>query len=436
MKRQMREAVGCLALFWLGMSPASGSPGDGPLTADDAVALAVAGNPSLSQMRARYEAMAQVPAQVGVLPDPVLSVNALNFPTDSFEYRQEPMTQIQVGISQRFPFPGKLGLEEQASQADADAALDGFEEARLALVRAVRSSWWTLHYLDRALEIVAQNQQLLRHFVEIAKTKYEVGDGLQQDVLLAQLELSRLLDREIQLTGMRRAEEAQLLKLTDRPAGSPVELPRVSGGALPPPTEEAALMARAEGQRPRLAELRHRIAAAQSRLDLARKDFYPDFTVGAAYGFRGGDNPPHMGGGRADLLTLRLSMNLPLYPERKRGSAVGQRTSELLGERYALDDALGAVQAEITRANADYVLARDEFSLFETGILPQARQTVQSMLAAYQVNQVDFLNLVRSQITLFDYELQYWRAQSAAHQALARLSAAVGEGAEEVTREH
>jgi outer membrane protein TolC len=91
------------------------------------------------------------------------------------------------------------------------------------------------------------------------------------------------------------------------------------------------------------------------------------------------------------------------------------------------------VHAEISRATADYLQARDQFSLFDTGIIPQARQTVQSMLAAYQVSEVDFLNLVRSQITLFNYETQYWRSLSAANQALARLHAAVGG---EVIREH
>ena len=105
---------------------------------------------------------------------------------------------------------------------------------------------------------------------------------------------------------------------------------------------------------------------------------------------------------------------------------MNQRSSELQSERYALLDELNAVHAEISRANADYFQAREKYSLFETGIIPQARQTVQSMLAGYQVSEVDFLNLVGSQITLFNFETQYWHSLSAANQALARLHAAVG----------
>ena len=400
---------------------------------DEAVAIAIAENPNLAQMQARYEAKTAIPSQVGALPDPVLSFNAMNLPTDSFNTGQEAMTQMQVGISQRFPFPGKLALKEQESSFKAEAALNNVDETRLRLIRDVRSSWWTLHYLDQALELVARNQQLLRQFVEIARTKYEVGNGLQQDVLLAQLELSKLLDQKIQLTGARRGEAARLNRLIDRPTPDAIALPNSVNPTLPELADETELFTRAQALRPLLARIQNEVRAAESRLGLAQKDYYPDFTVGALYGFRRGNNPPNVGGDRADFLTLKFSVNLPLYPNRKRASAVSQRTSELLGERYALQDEHNAVHAEISRATADYLQARDQFSLFGTGIIPQARQTVQSMLAAYQVSEVDFLNLVRSQVTLFNYETQYWRSLSAANQALARLHAAVGG---EVIREH
>ncbi len=393
---------------------------------NDAVAIALADSPNLAAMQARFEAMSAIPSQVGTLPDPVLSFGALNFPTDTFHAGQEPNTQVQIGISQRLPFPGKLALLEEASSFEADAAGNSVAESRLRLIRDVQSSWWTLHYLDKSLGILAQNQELLRQFVQIAKTKYEVGSGLQQDVLLAQLELSKLLDRKIQLTGMRRSESARFNHLVGRSADIPIVLPDSTNLLLPELADETELVTRAREMRPRLTQIRNQIQAAQSRVGLARKDYYPDFTVGAIYGTRQGDNPPHRGGDRADLLTLRLSINLPLYHSRKRASAVSQRSSELQSERYALSDELNSVHAEISRASADYVQAREKFSLFATGIIPQARQTVESMLAAYQVSEVDFLNLVGSQITLFNFETQYWLALSAANQALARLYAAVG----------
>ncbi len=398
----------------------------GELLPEDAVNIAVADNPNLAAMQSRFEAASAIPTQVGTLPDPMVSFSAASLPTDTFDVKQEAMTQMQFGVSQQIPFPGKLALMEEASGFEAAAIGNDVDETRLRLVKDVLSSWWTLHYLDQALVIVDQNQTLLKQFVEITKTKYEVGRGLQQDVLLAQLELSRLFDTKIQLIGRRRGEAAGLNRLMGRLADTTVILPTVTSRDLPRIADEGVLINRARALRPRLAQFENRIRAAESRVDLAKKDYFPDFNIGAVYGARQGNNPANIGGQRSDLLTVRVGINLPLYPARKRGSAVSQRANELQSDRYALQDEVLAVQAEISRATADYVQARDQFSLFATGIVPQARQTVASMLAGYQVSEVDFLNLVRSQITLFNYETEYWRALSAANQAHARLQAAVG----------
>lgn len=397
------------------------------LNVDDAVATAVNKNPSLAEMQARYDALAEVPSQLGTLPDPVLSLNALNLPTDSFDLDQEAMTQIQIGISQIFPFPGKLALKEGASEYEAAAVGYSVEEMRLGLIRNVKTSWWQLYYLDRALEIVDSNQDLLRQFIQVAKTKYEVGDGLQQDVLLAQLELSKLIDQKIKLTATRRNQAIQLNVLMDAPPGDKVALPTKSSTAMPDIADENTLYLRADAARPLLKQIENNIHAAQSRLDLAEKDYYPDFKLGLAYGNRSGDNPPPRNGSRSDFLSVMFSINLPIYASGKQSRAVNQRSLELRRNRHSFQDKLGVVRSEISTATTDYLQARELFVLFQTGIIPQARQTVSSMLAGYQVSEVDFLNLVRSQVTLLNYEVQYWQALTEANQALARLVAAVGE---------
>ena len=400
---------------------------DSPLSLQDAVAMAVQGNPGLAEMQARADAMAAIPSQAGSLADPVVSFTALNFPVDTFSADQEPMTQLAFGIEQSLPFPGKLALKERAAEFDADAAASNVEEARLRLIFNVKQIWWKILYLDRALETVSRNQDLLRQFVQIAQTKYTVGEGLQQDVLLAQVELSRLLDRQVQLRGMRREQTARLDALLDRTADTPVVLPERVNEALVTLKPESTLYTRAQASRPLLEQRRQEVEAARTRRDFAQRDRYPDFTLGAAYGFRQGENPD--GSSRPDLASLRIGMSLPLYAGRKQDKAVDQRTSELLQKRYALQDDWNKVQAEISAAVADYRRASEQVQLFRTGIIPQARQTVASMLAGYQVNKVDFLNLVRSQVTLYDYETQYWKSFSEAKQALARLAAAVGEEA-------
>lgn len=397
------------------------------LAESKAVEIAIRDNPNLAEMQVRYEALSQIPSQVGTLPDPMVNLNAMNFPTDNFHSGQEAMTQAQIGFSQVFPFPGKLNLKEEAAEFDALAAEQTVEEVRLQLIRNVKSQWWQLYYLDKALETVVLNQLLLRQFITVAETKYETGKGLQQDVLLAQLELSKLMDKKIQLEAIRRNQAIQLNVLMDRPANGAVLLPEQVSKTMPNLVDENMLYQLAEATRPRLKKMETQIDAAKSRFDLAKRDYYPDFKLGMTYGDRGGNNPLPRGGERTNLLSVAVGIKIPLYAARKQSKAVSQKRLELQKNRYALLDEKSQVMATISTAVTDYHRSKQQFSLFGSGIVPQAKQTVASMLAGYQVSEVDFLNLVRSQITLFNYELQYWKALSDAKQALARLEAAVGE---------
>lgn len=422
-------SAGLTLCLGLAMAEAIGDMAETQLTLEAALEQAERKNPSLAAIRARYEALKAIPPQEGSLPDPEISFSAMSLPVDTFNTGQEDMTQLQVGISQRFPFPGKLSLKEEAAEWEAQAAGEDVEELRLKLLRDVEVVWWRIFYLDRALAIVAANQDLLRQFGEIAKTRYTVGQGLQQDVLLAQLESSRLLGLSLQLEGLRGQEAARLNALLGRSADTPVQLPTEVERTLPDVPEEAALFARVEKQRPLLAKIAKQIEAAKTRVELARKEFLPDFNLGAFYGFRHGQTPD--GKSRPDFLSLSLSMNVPLYFATKQAKAVDQKTSELWRAQFAWQDAWNRVLAEISAALADYRRAREQAVLFDRGILPQARQTVASMLAGYQVGKVDFLNLISAQITLYNYEIRYFKTLTQARQARAKLKAAVGGEIEE-----
>ena len=428
----LRSVIGLciyLASSILYTNTASASEGvvENILRVSEAVEIAVSDSPNLAEMQARYAALAEIPSQVGTLPDPTISFNAMNFPVDSFDRDQEAMTQLQVGFSQEFPFPGKLGLREEAAEFDAKAALHSVEEVRLQLINNVKRKWWQLYYLDRALETVDNNQMLLRQFITVAKTKYETGEGLQQDVLLAQLELSKLLDRKIQLVSKRTQNAARLNALLNLPTDQAIQLPLLANidVALPPLKTVSTILQQTKDNRPALAEKRLLIDAATARQQLAKRNLLPDFTVGASYGFRQGNAPS--GNSRSDLLSVKIAVNVPLFADRKQKMAIAQRHSEVKQQQYALQDRWLAIQAEITATIADYDRTREQVSLFETGVIPQARQTVASMLAGYQVNKVDFLNLIRAQITLYNYETNLWQTISEGRSALAKLVATVGQ---------
>ena len=425
-RRHWRIVFAVFACTLLGVARADDDalPATPVLTEQAAIEQAVSANPGLDEMRRRADAAAAVPDQAGSLPDPRITLGAANLPVDTFSLDQEAMTQLQLGVTQAFPYPGKRALQRDVAASRAAAAAQSADEARLQLVRNVRNTWWELFYLDRAQGTLRRNMGLLRQLVDVARTKYEVGRGLQQDVLLAQVELARLQDMLVRVDGARGVSAARLNALLARPADTPVRLPPATAARLPDVPPEASLERAADQSRAAIAAARHQLDAAQSAEALAHKEYLPEFGVSVNYGFRQGRNPN--GTPRADFASVMLNFSVPLFARSKQDRLVDQRHAEAAAAARGLADTRNRVQADIAAALAGYRQARDEYQLLDTGILPQTGQAVASMLAGYQVNKVDFLTLVRTQITLYDHELQRWRALAQAHQAYANLLAAVG----------
>ena len=390
-----------------------------------AVQIALEANSRLLTLNAEAEAMAFAPSQVGALPDPMLSFNAMNLPTDTFDLDQEPMTQLQLMLSQKFPFPGKRQLRREVAETMVGVAQKQTDEYRDVLTGKVREAWWRLFSVDRSLQIVDSNKRLLRDFVEIAKTKYAVGKGLQQDVLLAELELSRLTNRELQLAGNRRRIQAMLNGLLNRVPDHPITLPEEPPSETLPMLESVTSLTQfAVERRDLIQAIELKLEAADKTVELAEKDRWPDFQVGVGYADRQGSDP--IRGSRSDFLSLMFSINLPLYSGQKQDKALQQRIHEREYERYRLSDTVRIIETEIGVQAAEYSAAREQALLLKNEIIPQAEQTVSAMLAGYEVNKVDFLNVVNGQIMLYNASIDYWNAMASAKQALARLAAGVG----------
>jgi outer membrane protein TolC len=173
-----------------------------------------------------------------------------------------------------------------------------------------------------------------------------------------------------------------------------------------------------------LAQANKRIETMQNRVDLAKEDNNPDFNVGGAYGFRSGHNAN--GSRRANLMSVRVSMTLPWFTQDKQDHQVEQRRANLAEAEFDYDDVKDAVLSEVSQTLDAYKQFKQQSLLFKHGIIPQSQQTVASMRAAYQVNKVDFLNLVRAQITLYNYEIQYWKVYAQAKQSEAKLHHMMG----------
>ncbi len=425
----------CLAAFFLACTHVclAGEPAvrannlghGGPprLTLCAAVLTALDNNPDIKALEATYMAAINIAPQAGSLPDPVLSFSALNLPTDTFSLDQEPMTQMQVKLTQAIPFPGKLSMMETAAGREAEALKFQVDELKLKVASRLETVWWDVFYLEKALEIVRQNRMLIQEIIETARAKYEVGRGMQQDVLLAQVELSELLNTEAELQGKITDGMARLARLTGREELASYRISEDTSVAMENIVPEGEIFRAALAKRPVLKAAGKKIGAAEARLELSKKGYFPDFTLGAAYGFRQ-DSPQGMN--RPDFASFMISVNIPIWAGKKQSKEIAMRDRELLRQKELFNSSKQRVFQEIASALAELRSLRKQVTFYHDAVIPQARLTFSSMMSAYQVNRVDFLNVIRARLAILGYEKRYWRAITGAKKAEARLRAAQG----------
>jgi outer membrane protein TolC len=283
-------------------------------------------------------------------------------------------------------------------------------------VSRVKATYFQLAYVDRALVVMRETRELLRNFHEVSASLYSVGNGLQQDVLQAQVAVAGMTE-DITVAEQRRVSlAARLNALLGRVATDPVpalELTRPTGRLQPVDT----LIALATLHRPALAAARERVAAAEAGYRAARRRLYPDFVVNVGYGQR----PQY-----TDMLTIMVGVSIPLFagsrqlPQRREMLAV-----QAMEEAKALD-LYNETFAVLTESRAEAERALNLTSLYQTSILPQARAAVESALSAYRVGRVDYMTLVTNQMIVNRYEIESVRLLADYHRATAELEALVG----------
>ncbi len=373
-------------------------------------------NPSLQAARLRADAAeARVP-QAGALPDPILSFGFMNRPVTDLGRTDQPMTMNTVGLMQRFLWPGKLGFsEERADYLAAAEALDAEEVERRLLAR-VKSTYYQLAFMDRALAVMGDTRGLLRDFFEVSSARYAVGSGLQQDVLQAQVSIAQMTEDITVMEQGRLAMAARLNSLLGRDATAPVGALELSGpgGELPPVD---SLMALAAEQRPALRAARQRALAAEAGYKAARRALYPDITVSLSYGGR-----PQFD----DFVTLMFGINIPVF--------AGSRQLPMREEMQAMQkmeearelDLYNETFAELSELRAQAERARSLSRLYETSVLPQAEAAVESALSAYRVGRIDYTTLVVNEMTVNRYSIESVRLTAEYHRAVAQVEALVG----------
>ncbi|TLN01782.1 TolC family protein [bacterium] len=385
------------------------------------VATALSNNPELKASNARWEMFRSRIDQARALEDPMLMLKLQNWMVDEpFNSRVDPMTQRVIGISQQLPFWGKRDLRGEIASREAESYKWGVAERKLELVRMVKETWYRIYYVDRSLEIVDKNIKILDDFITLAETKYSVGQGVQQDVYKAQVERSRMLDMRITLEQQRKTLQANLNALLYRPADTPVAgIPDIE--ISPVSLSGKELKERASDNRPLIKGLEALIGKGDAGLKLARKENYPDFNLSFEYMQR---DPIGEEQGN-DMYSAGITFNLPVQRARRRAmvaEAESEKTmaaEELKALRNTIDSGVEDLLAQLDRR-------KKLVELYKTGIIPQAAQSLESAVIGYRVGKVDFLTLLDSRVTLFNYEREYYDSIADYQMKRAQLEALVG----------
>lgn len=421
MRRIFLECGLAICLGFLTLTPVPCSAQE--LVLDSLIAEALTANPDLRAAKLRYEAFEAKVPQAGSLPDPVFKATASNLPVDSWSFDQTPMSGVELMLTQRIPFPGKLGLAKKTARSLAQKTKQDYQSTKNFILSELKQNYYQLYLLQKSTEITRKNKLLLENFASIASTKYSVGKGVQQDVLKAQVEVSKMIDKLISLEETEQIVQAKINILLNRnPQDSLGEASDLTFREFT--HSEEKLQDLAVQNNPHLMATGFLVNASLSAYDLARRDYWPDLTLGASYRIRDEVKMDPVRG--VDFFSASAAINIPFYFWSKQKKKVQEKALDLESSRQKYEDVKNNVKFGVSRLFYSLDRFKREIELYQTAILPQAQQSLESARSGYQVDKVDFLTLLSNQLTLFNYEIAYHRALSSYFQTIAQLEEMVG----------
>lgn len=385
-----------------------------PLTIAEAEDLAIASEPGLESLLARADAMQERAVAAAQLPDPMLRVGLANFPIQSGGFSTEGMTQAQVGVRQAFPRAREYSAAEKRAMGE---AFDHSADARRREVLAsARKAWLDVYLAEQAWGLVNESRPFFVDLVTITQSLYRVGRKSQYDVLRAELELSRLDDRLIEIGRSRSEAQAALSRWIGDDAYRPVAMKLPDWDALPLLDDLRTAM----GTHPLLAAAESGVAASQAAVRVAEENKKPGWAVDLGYGYREGFQPN--GDPRSDMVSLSVSVDLPFFSENRQD----RKLAAALGERRAATNTQAALSAQLgSELDAEYARWTDftrRLALYDSRILEQSKGQAQAALLAYQSDAGDFADVMRAWIDDLDTRLQHVRLQVKRAQSYAVLA--------------
>ncbi len=381
------------------------------VTVRQLVTIALERNPGIQSAAERFQAQQARAPQARALPDPVVSGGWMGDIAPFTLMQGDPSSYRGINVSQAFPAHGKLALRGKIADRGAEAGWWAYEQTRRQVVAEVKAAYYAYFYDTRAMRITQKNKDLLQKLESIAEARYSVGKGIQQDVLRAQIEVSRIDQKLIILQQQEDTARARLNTLLNLDPDAP----------LPPPADVKPanfrlslddLYTLAHKNDPGLERDKRLMESSQFAVDLAQKAYEPDFDV--TYSYEQRSDLPDMNG-------VMVGLNIPIFFRNKQRESVIEASHGLIATRRAFDDRMTTVNYEIKQQYLAATSSRNLMNLYAKAIVPESSLALESSMASYEVGKVDFLSMLDNFTYVLDYEVDYYQELSNYETELARL---------------
>lgn len=397
----------------------SQSEGTEKVILEELIQEAVGNNPKVLAARDQWKAALERVPQAKALPDPMLSYAHFG---QSIETRLGPQRN-KLSLSQKFPFFGKLSLKGKIAAQQAAALEERYHQVRTDVVLDVKDSFFTLYWFNDAIRINQAEKDVLKRLAAVARKKYESGTASQQDAIKAQLEISKLSDKMLTLKQGRRSAVAHLNALLNRSPEN--DFGGIEKQVFPPlEVKLASLYELAEQEQPELKRATQMIAKNEFQLELAKKNYYPDFQLMIDYMDIGGGSTNHPDDGRNAWMGA-VGFTIPLW-RNKLNAAKAEASIRLEASRETYNGIKNDTFAKITELYHRIKTDEDQIKLYRFSLIPQAEQSFRAAEISYVAGKGDFLSMLESERMLLHLRTGYVRLLTDLGRDLAMLERMVG----------
>lgn len=370
-------------------------------------------NPSIGAMRSAWQAAASRVDQADALDDPMLSYA---FAPETRHAQGQDFGQ-NIQLSQKLPWPGKLGLRADSARFEAQASEEDIERLRLHLIEVTTRSFADWYYIHEALRINRINQALWKEFKNIAEVKYSAGRATKQDAIRADVESAMLEHQAIVLAREHSDILARLNTLLNRAPDAPLPPPvRLSVAKSVPAITQLRQLALTN--HPELKMLLAQQHARDAQVSLAEREYYPDFNLSVGYN--------SLWNQEEKRFIVGVGINIPLAQD-KRDAHVSEKLARALQIKWQIADKQSEILGAVQRAYNRLEESHHVLTLYHNKLLPLADENLQAARADYQSGKGNFLDLVSAEKNLIQNQLNHVQAQADYYRHLAMLANRVGD---------